>query len=68
VYPHIVEVRLQPTRAEGEAEASAPDLREVTPFDAVLQFWEAAEGAPPDDAMSELLREVVEVCVRRVES
>ena len=68
VYPHIVEVRLQPTRVEGEAEASAPDLREVTPFDAVLQFWEAAEGAPPDDAMSELLREVVEVCVRRVES
>jgi len=68
IYPHIVEVRLQPTRADGEAETSAPDLREVSPFDAVLQFWEAAEGAPPDDPMRELLRDAVEVCVKRVES
>ena len=68
VYPYVVEVRLQPTRADGEAEPSAPDLREVSTFDAVLQFWEAAEGSPPDDAMHELLSDVVDVCVKRVES
>ncbi len=58
-YPHIVEVKLAPLR-DGEAAADAPaTIATMTPIEATRAFWEAAEGAPPDDEIDAVLRDAL---------
>lgn len=54
-YPHIVEVRLQPDGHEPTIAAAPAEVRDLAPIDATRQFWEAAQGSPPDEATDALL-------------
>jgi DNA repair protein SbcD/Mre11 len=65
LYPWVVEVRLVPAGVEGTNVDAPIEIRELSPLDATRQFWEAAEGSPPDDATLELLLEAVGAAVAR---
>lgn len=54
-YPHIVEVRLLPNGNELEIGSAPTDVRDLPPIDAARQFWEAAQGSPPDVLLDALL-------------
>ena len=65
VYPHVVEVVLRPAGAAPTGEAAAPEIREMTPYDATLEFWRAAEGSDPDPDTAALLADVVGAAIER---
>lgn len=54
-YPHIVEVRLLPNGSELGIDPAPVDVRDLPPIDATRQFWEAAQGSPPDELLDALL-------------
>jgi len=67
VYPFVVEVRLAPL-ADGDTPSEAPaNIRELSPLDAVVQFWEAVDGASPTAEERDLLVTVVEESIQAVE-
>jgi DNA repair protein SbcD/Mre11 len=63
VYPHVVEVRLEPAAAgsadEGEG-PPGPNPPPKSPLEATQSFWEAVEGAEPDSLIVELLSRAVQ--------
>ena len=65
LYPHIVEVKLQPVGVNVVGDEAPPEIRELSPLEATFEFWRAAEGSDPDDAMGDLLVEVVTAGVNR---
>lgn len=65
VYPHVVEVRLEPVGAPAIDAQAAVATRELSPLEATQLFWEAAEGAPPEPDIDTLLRDAVGAALRR---
>lgn len=62
VYPHVVEVRLEPAgRRAGAAgiSGSGPEIPELLPLDAVKDFWEEMEGSGPDGELLQVLTTAV---------
>ena len=67
VYPHVVEVRLEPARGRA-AVAVGPtvEIHELRPIDAVTGFWAELEGAEPDGELLDVLTSAVATAERGV--
>ena len=67
VYPHVVEVRLEP--AGGRATVAAGptvEIHELRPIDAVTDFWAELEGSEPDGDLLNILTSAVATAERGV--
>lgn len=64
VYPHVVEIRLEPEGVPDRPDDPAATIAELSPMEATLDFWEAIEGSPPDPDIARALQSAVEVGVR----
>lgn len=64
VYPHVVEIRLEPEGAPDRPDDPAAPIAELSPMEATLDFWEAIEGSPPDADLAAALQVAVEAAVR----
>lgn len=65
VYPHVVEVRLEP--AGGRATVAAGptvEIHELRPIDAVTDFWVELEGSEPDGDLLDILTSAVATAER----
>lgn len=68
VYPNVIEVRLLPSGEHVALEDAPLDVRELSPLDATRQFWEAAEGTPPDPDIDALLIDAVNEATNKVDA
>ena len=66
VFPHIVEVKLQPPMDISPGGDIANDVRELPQLEATLRFWEQAEGREPDALTATLLHDIVDHAVQQV--
>ena len=63
VYPHVVEIELRPTNADGTPLVDtgvAVDRRSQSPAEITMAFWEAVVGSPPGDDERHLLHRAIE--------
>ena len=65
VYPHVVEVRLEPAGGRA-AVAAGPtvEIHELRPIDAVTGFWADLEGSEPDGDLLDILTSTVATAER----
>lgn len=65
VYPHVVEVRLEPAGGRA-AVAAGPtvEIHELRPIDAVTGFWADLEGSEPDGDLLDILTSAVATAER----
>ena len=65
VYPHVVEVRLEPAGGRA-AVAAGPtvEIHELRPIDAVTGFWADLEGSEPDGDLLDILTSAVTTAER----
>ena len=69
VYPHVVEVKLQPPVEGGGGDGPGDiDVTKLSAIDAARMFWDEAEGAPPDEAIDALLAEALRAASESVTS
>jgi exonuclease SbcD len=66
LYPHITEVKLMPKGEGGVIDEAPVHINELAPIDATREFWEAAEGSAPTDAIDQILVDAVEAATREV--
>lgn len=59
VYPHVVEIRLEPEGAPVSVSGLTERIEVVTPFDATLAFWADIEGSAPEGDVLDVLRQGV---------
>lgn len=60
LYPYVVEIRLQPAGLEpAERIVVGQGFHERSPLEVTREFWEAAEGAPPDEAIDAVLADAI---------
>ncbi len=59
VYPHVVEIVLQPPLAEGDAARATIDRRQVSATQAADAFWMASLGTQPTDDEREVLHRAI---------
>jgi exonuclease SbcD len=60
VYPHVVEVRLDPAGArQGATTGPTAEIHELRPIDAVTGFWAEIEGSEPDGELLDILSAAV---------
>jgi exonuclease SbcD len=64
IYPHIVEIRLEPEGMPTRIEDVSAPVEELSPEVVVQEFWEALEGVAPDEEMKQVLFEAVEEAQR----
>lgn len=66
LYPHVVEIRLEPEGAPTNLADFVSSVDDVSPEQAVEEFWEAMEGSRPDEGMTEVLRHAIESALGRM--
>ena len=59
VYPHVVEVRLEPDGAPEELTGLTTPVKATTPFEATMGFWTEIEGSEPDGELRDVLQSAV---------
>jgi len=65
VYPHVVEVRLDPSGArQGTAAGPTAEIHELRPLDALTGFWTEIEGSEPDGELLDILTAAVDTADR----
>lgn len=65
VYPHVVEVRLEPAGGRAAVAAGpAVEIHELRPIDAVTGFWAELEGSKPDGDLLDILTSAVATAER----
>jgi exonuclease SbcD len=66
LYPHVVEIRLEPKGALGHSDDFGVSIEGLSPEQAVDEFWEAMEGSKPDEGMTEVLHSAIETALERM--
>ena len=64
LYPHIVEVRLEPAGGRATAVGPAVEIHELRPIDAVTGFWTDLEGSEPEGDLLDILISAVATAER----
>lgn len=59
VYPHVVEIRLEPEGGQSEVAGPSVTVDRMTPVEAVVDFWEDVEGEEPDEALRGLFADAI---------
>ncbi len=59
VYPHVVEIRLEPEGGLGPGPGPRPLVETLSPFDATTAFWSELEGSEPVGELLDVLRDAV---------
>lgn len=59
VYPHVVEIRLEPEGAASSFAGPAERIEVISPFEATTSFWTEIEGSTPDGELLDVLRQGV---------
>jgi exonuclease SbcD len=59
VYPHVVEIRLEPEGVTSSFAGPAERIEVISPFDATTAFWTEIEGLAPDAELLDVLRQGV---------
>jgi exonuclease SbcD len=63
VYPHVVEIRLEPEGGPVRMAGPTVTVERMTPADAVVEFWTDVEGEQPDQALLGLLHGAVDAAL-----
>lgn len=64
VYPHVIEVCLEPDGVPVELTGPSAPTKSITPFEATVEFWTEIEGSDPDDELLDVLRSAVASATR----
>ena len=64
VYPHVVEVRLQPAGGPAQIDGPQVEIHELRPIDAVTEFWSEVERAEPSGDLLDILTDAVTAAMR----
>ena len=65
IYPHIVEVRLEPEEGpDGAAAGTHPSIDKISPQEAAMDFWAAVEGSPADEDTEVVLHQAITAALR----
>lgn len=64
VYPHIIEIRLQPAGGPTQIDGPQVAIDEMRPIDAVTEFWSDVERAEPNRDVLDILTGAVTAAMR----